>query len=69
MPFVAVFHPITLIVMTRTSGHVPTILKRIYTDLKNPASFSSSTKLFRAAKQVIPQIKFKDVTEWLETQK
>ena len=41
MPFVAVFHPITLMVTTRTSGRVPTILKRIYTDLRNPASFSS----------------------------
>ena len=54
---------------TRTSGHILTILKRIYTDLKNPASFSFPTKLFRAAKLVIPQIKFKDVMEWLETQK
>ena len=69
MPFIAVFHPITPMVTTRTLGHIPTILKRIYTDLKNPASFSSPTKLFRAAKWVIPQIKFKDVTEWLETQK
>ena len=69
MPFIAVFYPITPMVMTRTSGRVLTILKRIYTDLKNPASFSSPTKLFRAAKWVIPQIKFKDVMEWFETQK
>ena len=26
-------------------------------------------KLFRAAKWVIPQIKFKDIADWLETQK
>ena len=69
MPFIAVFHPITPMVMTRTSGRVPTMLKPIYTDLKNPASFSSLMKLFRAVKRVIQQIKFKDVTEWLETQK
>ena len=69
MPFIAVFHAVTLMVTTRTLGHVPTILKQIYTDLKNPASFSSPMKLFRAAKWVIPQIKFKDVVDWLETQK
>ena len=69
MPFIGVFYAVTLMVTTRTLGHVLTILKQIYTDLKNPASFSSPMKLFRAAKWVIPQIKFKDIVDWLETQK
>ena len=56
-------------VRTRAWSRVTTLLKRIYTDLKNPASFSSPLKLYRAAKRLLPQIKLKDVTEWLETQK
>ena len=40
----------------------------IYTDLRHPASFSSPYTLFRAAKQKNPNILYKDVESWLETQ-
>ena len=39
MPFIAVFHPITPMVTTRTSGRIPIILKQIYTDLEEPSQF------------------------------
>ena len=44
------------------------LLKSIYTHLKLPASFSSPHTLFRATKQKNPNILFKDVESWLETQ-
>ena len=44
------------------------LLKSIYTDLRHPASFSSPYTLFRAAKQKNPNIVYKDVESWLETQ-
>ena len=44
------------------------LLKSIYTDLRHPDSFSSPYTLFRAAKQKNPNILFKDVESWLETQ-
>ena len=44
------------------------LLKLIYTDLRHPASFSSPYTLFRAAKQKNPNILYKDVESWLETQ-
>ena len=44
------------------------LLKSIYTDLRHPASFSSPCTLFRATKQKNPNILFKDVESWLETQ-
>ena len=44
------------------------LLKSIYTDLRHPASFSSPYTLFRAAEQKNPNILFKDVESWLETQ-
>ena len=44
------------------------LLKSIYTDLRHPASFSSLYTLFRAAKQKNPNILYKDVESWLETQ-
>ena len=44
------------------------LLKSIYTDLRHPASFSSPYTLFRAAKQKNPNILYKDVESWLETQ-
>ena len=42
--------------------------KSIYTDLRHPASFSSLYTLFRATKQKNPNILYKDVEAWLETQ-
>ena len=44
------------------------LLKSIYTDLRHPASFSSPYTLFRAAKQKNPNILYKDVESWLESQ-
>ena len=44
------------------------LLKSIYTDLRHPASFSAPYTLFRAVKQKNPNILFKDVESWLETQ-
>ena len=44
------------------------LLKSIYTDLRHPASFSPPYTLFRAAKQKNPNILFKDIESWLETQ-
>ena len=44
------------------------LLKSIYTDLRHPASFSCPYTLFRAAKEKNPNILFKDVEFWLETQ-
>lgn len=56
-------------VVTRRKKEAPLLLKSIYTDLRNPASFSSPLKLYRAAKKSNPDIKLKDVIHWLETQK
>ena len=44
------------------------LLKSIYTDLRHSASFSSPYTLFRATKQKNPNILYKDVESWLETQ-
>ena len=44
------------------------LFKSIYRDLRHPASFSSPYTLFRATKQKNPNILFKDVESWLETQ-
>ena len=44
------------------------LLKSIYTDLRHLASFSSPYTLFRATKQKNPNILYKDVESWLETQ-
>ena len=44
------------------------LLKSIYTDLRHPASFSSPYTLFRVTKQKNPNILYKDVESWLETQ-
>ena len=52
----------------RRSLRINALLKSIYTDLRHPASFSSPYNLFRAAKQKNPNILFKDVESWLETQ-
>ena len=47
---------------------VGTLLKSIYTDLRNPASFSSPYGLFKAAKKINPNITSRDVEFWLEAQ-
>ena len=54
---------------TRTSDRIPVLLRKIYTDLKNPASFSSPYRLYVEAKKINSKIKLRDVTDWLETQK
>ena len=53
----------------RTSDRIPVFLRKIYTDLKNPASFSSPYRLYAKAKKINSKIKLWDVTDWLETQK
>ena len=47
---------------------VGALLKSVYTDLSNPASFSSPNGLYKAAKKINPNITFRDVEFWLETQ-
>ena len=54
--------------LQRRSLRINALLKLIYTDLRHPASFSSPYTLFRSAKQKNPNILFKDVESWLETQ-
>ena len=44
------------------------LLKSIYTDLTNPANFSSPYILYRAAKKINQNIKYKDVEAWIESQ-
>ena len=44
------------------------ILKSIYTDVSNPASFASPNILWRAGKKRLPKLKFGDVIKFLETQ-
>ena len=53
----------------RTSDRIPVLLRKIYTDLKNPASFSSPYRLYAKAKKINSKIKLWDVTDWLDTQK
>ena len=56
-------------VVTRRGANVPALLKKIYTDLRNPASFSSPYRLYSEAKKINSKIKLKDVMNWHETQK
>ena len=39
-----------MVVQTRTADRIPVLLRKIYTDLKNPASFSSPYHLYAEAK-------------------
>ena len=57
-----------MVQLQRRPLRINALLKLIYTDLKHPASFSSPYTLFRAAKQKNPNILYKDVESWLETQ-
>ena len=57
-----------MVQVQRRPLRVAALLKSIYMDLRNPASFSSPYALFRAAKKRNPNIVFKDVESWLETQ-
>ena len=58
-----------MVMRTRTSDRIPILLRKIYTDLKNPASFSSPYRLYAEAKKINSKIKLQDVMDWLETQK
>ena len=58
-----------MVMRTRMSDRIPILLRKIYTDLKNPASFSSPYRLYAEAKKINSKIKLRDVTDWLETQK
>ena len=44
------------------------VLKSIYTNIENPASFGSPRSLYKAAKQRLPKLKYQDVISFLETQ-
>ena len=55
--------------VTRMTDRIPVLLRKIYTDLKNPASFSSPYRLYAEAKKINSKIKLQDVMDWLETQK
>ena len=57
-----------MVMRTRTADRIP-VLRKIYTDLKNPASFSSPYRLYAEAKKINSKIKLQDVMDWLETQK
>ena len=57
-----------MVQLQRRPLRINALLKSIYTDLRHPASFSSHYTLFRATKQKNPNILFKDVESWLETQ-
>ena len=57
-----------MVQLQRRPLRINALLKSIYTDLRHPASFSSPYTLFRATKQKNPNILFKDVESWLETQ-
>ena len=54
--------------LQRRPLRINALLKLIYTDLRHPASFSSPYTLFRAVKQKNPNILYRDVESWLETQ-
>ena len=57
-----------MVQLQRRPLRINALLKLIYTDLRHPATFSSPYTLFRAAKQKNPNILYKDVESWLETQ-
>ena len=56
-------------IVTRKGVNVPALLKKIYMDLRNPASFSSPYRLYSEAKKINSKIKLKDIINWLEMQK
>ena len=53
----------------RTVQSIPSLLKTLYTDLKNPAGFSSPHRLYLSAKRLRPDLKRSQVERWLESQK
>ena len=46
----------------------PSVLRRIFYDIKNPGAYSSSNKLYKEARKQSNLIKYKDVDEYLSTQ-
>lgn len=52
----------------RRPMRVDALLKRIYADPSNPASFSSPLVLWKAASRVNPKIEFEAVKKWLSRQ-
>ena len=58
-----------MVMRMRMTDRIPVLLRKIYTDLINPASFSSPYRLYAEAKKINSKIKLQDVTDWLETQK
>ena len=50
------------------SLYLNNVLSSIYYNIKNPASFKNSIKLYLEAKKKLPNIKFKHVKSWLNKQ-
>ena len=57
------------VAFTQLSLATTKLLSRIYTDVKNPASFSSPWKLYKAAKKSDSSITLGEVEHFLESQK
>jgi hypothetical protein len=48
-----------------SNREIENVLKSIYYDAKNPNSFSTAAKLYKAAKEDLPKLTLKDVNDWL----
>ena len=51
--------------MTTIYDNYDGLLRQLYYDQKNPASFSSAIRLYKAAKEIEPKISHKIVKDWL----
>ena len=51
-----------------SGGSISSLLNRLYHDVKQPSSYSSAIRLYKAAKKEDPTIKFVDVKKWLTKQ-
>ena len=49
-------------------GKINKLLKDLYYNIKNPSAYSSAVPIYRAAKKEIPNIKLRDVKQWLRKQ-
>lgn len=58
------------VVLPKREKHVraEAILKKIYYDVRNPASYSAPYTLYKAAKKINKNIRIRDVNDWLSSQ-
>ena len=49
-------------------GKINKLLKDLYYNIENPSAYSSAVPVYRAAKKEIPNIKLRDVKQWLRKQ-